>query len=586
MKKIIMIGLALLLWGCGSQPEEIEKNEPTDNEQIATSAIYLIDGKLSKLPLRELYTLRLKAIQEGELEEVVIVQDAGDFGSEITVTDPDELKKLADYFNSIQLLGTLDSMRPPGYPADFKITLKGKEPLYIRIFGEEMLCGGFDCELMSSELDKDVINQVKGKYKKVAPVQLYETFMLVESWTDKQIQLPETYYFEEEKLNCIEGRWMKEKDPYEQVLALSHYIHEDFDSVADITDIKFLTAGLINQSVQYDCFSMGNNVCKDIETQDLLYFPEGLERIHHFVPDVYSLVPYSNVEKAGKSIFGDQYELPHFEAGDIAIHNLQSYLNFPEKSYFSYHLPYEYGVAEFQENYILDKQINGDEITYTLAIAHTGFRNDTQYVEGMNGKYYTYEYNDSVYEIVKAHAEDFEQWQYVLKKNEDEIQMISGHCIHRKTYELWTVHPDKEAYYLDENGHLKVNLASADASAFNEWVVNMKDIGYHYKPNIHEGLLSIWVSSENSYENFAVVFDMETGQTLQTNEVKEKLKIDMAKVEAAYLSMPEHEYASFKLPEVNSPGDFSIASIFINSKGKPALNFSGTIILFDWEEVR
>lgn len=587
MKKIIFIGLSLLLWGCGSNSENIDNIESADNEQIITSEIYLVDGKLSEQSVRELYTLRLNAIKEGELEEVVIVQDVSDYASEITVTDPDELKKLADYFNGIQLLGTEDYMHPPGAPADFKITLKGKEPIYMRIFGEEMLCGDQTCEIISSELDQDVINKVKGEYKKVAPVTLYETFMMVESWADKQILLPEKPFVESKEPNCIEGRWLKEESPYHQVLALSHFIHEDFNSLDDIKDNKLLTAGLINQSVKYNCYGVGLNVCQNDEKNDFLYFPEGLERIHNFIPDVYSIVPYSNVEKAGKSIFGEQFKLSLFEEGSFAGYNLQTYINFPEKSYFTYHLPYEYFSADFYENYILDEQINGDEAIYTLAITKKGYQGRDYYVEGMNGKYHTYEYGESVYDIVKAHADDFEQWQYVLRKENDDIRMISGHCLNRRIYEPWIIDADKEAYYLDENGQFKVNLASVDAAIFNEWVQNMSVSDYRFIPNIHEGILSVWVNSETFDKEFAVVFDLETGKTMKSEEVKEKLKIDMEKMEKAFHSIPKYEHAIFELAEVSSPQDFKTTSIFINSKGKLALyNIFGEIILFDWEEAR
>ena len=69
MKKIGVIGLALLLWACSSDVGENAHNEATDDNIIATSRIYQIEGRLTDLFVGEFYPLRLEAVKQGELEK-------------------------------------------------------------------------------------------------------------------------------------------------------------------------------------------------------------------------------------------------------------------------------------------------------------------------------------------------------------------------------------------------------------------------------------------------------------------------------------------------------------------------------------
>ena len=55
MKKIGVIGLALLLWACSSDVGENAHNEATDDNIIATSRIYQIEGRLTDLFVGEFY---------------------------------------------------------------------------------------------------------------------------------------------------------------------------------------------------------------------------------------------------------------------------------------------------------------------------------------------------------------------------------------------------------------------------------------------------------------------------------------------------------------------------------------------------
>lgn len=583
MKKIGVIGLALLLWGCSSDVGENSHNEATDDNIIATSRIYQIEGRLTDLFVGEFYPLRLEAVKQGELEKVVLVEPAGDYGAEITVTDPQELDKIAAYFDDIELMGNESSLFPTDEYADFEITLKDKEPLYFRIYAN-YFCSQFSCvEFTSSQSLNEMLSTLKGEYKKVNKIQIYESNTSVETWADIKAIKPSN--IEPAAAELIRDIWVDETDPMQKVLRLSYYIHEDFDQLEDITDTQLLTAGLIQQSDKYDCYNNVADVCGDLYSDNLLYFPDGLERIHHYVPDVYLIVPYNNVKQKGVSIFGSHYELPSFEAGTIASQSYQAYINFPDKLYFTYHLPYEFYRHNEQTAYILDQASSGDETVYILAKAKEAYLNQGTFIEGFNGITYKLENEASAVDLIQAHADDFEQWQYVLKQEGDDVRLLSGHRINEKVYQPWQVQPDKETYYIDDTGALTVNLASTDASIFNEWCANQLAFDYQFKPNIHDNLLSIWISSDTFNRKFAVVFDLAAGNTLTTLEVEKQLGLNLDKLEKAYQSIPNYSYRVLQLEDYETL-NFNTTKFFINSKGKMAYDDGNDIILFEWEEVR
>ncbi len=185
MKKIGVIGLALLLWGCSSDVGENAHNETTDDNIIATSRIYQIEGRLTDLSVAEFYPLRLEAVKQGELEKVVLVEPAGDYGAEITVTDKQELDKIAAYFNGIELTKNEASLFPTGEYADFEITLKDREPLYFRIYAN-YFCSQFSCvEFNSNQSLNEMLSIIKGDYKKVNNIFIYESNTSVETWADR-----------------------------------------------------------------------------------------------------------------------------------------------------------------------------------------------------------------------------------------------------------------------------------------------------------------------------------------------------------------------------------------------------------------
>lgn len=117
---------------------------------------------------------------------------------------------------------------------------------------------------------------LKGEEKAVKGMPVDAYFTQVLSWTDVMPVIPNYYAASpNSEDSIIIDSWAEIKNPKYQLLRIANYIDEDFESVADITDTKTLTAGLIQQAEKYDCFEEPENVCRNRENNDLLYFPAG-----------------------------------------------------------------------------------------------------------------------------------------------------------------------------------------------------------------------------------------------------------------------------------------------------------------------
>lgn len=584
MKRLGIIGLVLLLWGCGS----VRENEISQSNEMSVSSIYLHQGELHNLSVKVFYPLRLTAVNEGEIEKAVLVKGNQDEAVEITVSDQAELDKIADYFKTIKIGEDITSLGP-GTWYDFEITLKGKEPLYFR-FNHIGLCTG-QCVYTDqfAQLEALAAN-LKGEEKAVKGMPVDAYFTQVLSWTDVMPVIP-NYYAASPKSedSIIIDSWAEIKNPKHQLLRIANYIDENFESVADITDTKTLTAGLIQQAEKYDCFEEPENVCRNRENNDLLYFPAGKPGSFNVHPDVYKAVPYSSVEQAGKEIFGDDYTLPDLDDGSLLYQSMQGYAHSAADKLFFYHLPYEYWLPVTQNLFIMDEQQPDNLSIFTFYKAASGYWRGEDMplpqLQGKNGFIIKYSFEDSASDLINKYQDHFEAWEYVIMQEGDHYRLISGRCLNRSEPAAVQVDPEKPDYYFDEQGLLKINLASRDAAYFNEWVVNQKDQGNVYKVNVHDGLLSVWIEG---VDNNAVVFDVADGKTLTTTELIQKLKVDPDRIVSAIKAMPEYSSYIVDLDDVSDKiGEFKTSKLFINSQGLLAYDFNYFgIILFEWGEVR
>lgn len=577
MKKIIIIGLALLLWGCGNTAA---------NHAGGLSAIYLNRGEHHNLSVKVFYPLRFAAVNEAEIEKVVLVKGNEDKAVEVTITNQTEIDKIAAYFKSVNL-GEETAPIEAGNWIDVEITLKEKAPLYFR-FSQYGVCTSTCLKADKFEELEALAADIKGNEKEVAGMPIYSDFMQIISWADVMPILPKPQYtnpgYEED---IIYDNQIRTDNLAYQVLEIANYISEDFNDITDIHDVDTLTAGLIKQSDKYICFEEKVGVCRNRINGDILYFPDEDRSEYQGMPYAYAIIHYNSVKNRGIQLFGDGYTLPDLNKDYMVSQSMQTYTHLPDKDLFLYNIPYEVMFPEMNAIGLLDQRVEGDLSIYTIAKIKTFYYRgiDMPYpqLEGKNGYIYRHNYEDSIIALIKQLQDHFETWEYVLRKEEDGYRLVSGRCLNRSDPSIPQVDMTKEAYYFDEQGLLKVNLASKDAALFNEWVVNQKDLGNSYKANINRGLLSIWIS--DNY-NDAVVFDIETGKTLTTDEVIHYLNINTDKLESSIKAIPEYKEMIVNYNE-SKIGEFKTSRVFINSKGKPAYDFNYFgIILFEWEEVQ
>lgn len=585
MKKIIYSLFLCLLIGCTqSNNGEIK----VEQGKLVSSDIYKHPSSPTLLTSEEFYPLRLRAIQEGELEKAVFVRhvDESNVGKEVTVTDCDELMKLSEFFKGISLTGETRGYGPLGKVTDFEVTIKGKTPIYLRISDEALISNG-NCLLLHSEKKLyDTLDCIEGNTREVYAPNLDVAFVNNENWTDVKIVEPPFDDGKDEN-RVVEALWKNYDDPLKNVLRLASFIDEEFDNWQDIEDQKQLVAGLIQQTpIRYNCFETPENVCK-FRKNEMLYFPNG-KPTDGFV---YSLMPSKNVEQTGKRIFEENYRLPELEKGRLFSQNYQFYNWLADEHLFVYHLPYEVMFPELESMYILNEETVEDEIRAVLLKYRNEFRmseklgHPVSILIGLDGYEIALEDHEGedVETILESNQEHFEQWEYVLRKTDTGYQMVSGKYYNDMHF-INEVDSSKDIIYRDQDNVPQVNLASEDAYHFNQWVKNQK-VPTKYKENIHEGLLTIWVKGNH---NFAVVFDVETGKTLSQEEIIERLNIDKAKLIEALKKVDGYENVieEYAFERTNPIDYFMTSNLFIDSKGNPALSIYEDVILFDWGEVR
>lgn len=576
MKKIMFSILACLLFGC----QKAEVN-PIDEAQRLPSFLYGKQGEAHNLNVQVFYPLRVAAVNAGEMEKVVFVYGNQDMASEVTISDPDELAKFAAYFKSIQFTDKTTSLGP-GTWIDLEVTLKGKEPLYFR-FNQLALCTG-ECVFIETDQDLiSILDNIKGEHKDVSGMPVYPDFMRINTWADIAMVIPHTSYQSSLNENMIIDTWVRQNRADYETLKLVNFIDKEFDQGQEIPNNAALVAALVQQADKYSCYGEPQYVCRN-QVNDLLYMPKD-SNSKGATPWVYSVTSRHTVEKLGKTLFGEVYNLP--DLNDFGYYQgLQGYSYNDEEQLFYYTLPYEYFFATFKHAYPIKEEIQGDLHTYTLlkyTSSFARFENEPKStLVGKNGYTIIYNQENEIEDILIQNQEYFEKWKYVLQEINGQFRFVSGHCLNRTQLPIPVVNPDKEAYYIDEHGDLKVNLASHDAALFNDWLLNQKILNQKYKANIHEGLLSIWL-----YDAGVVVFDLATQQALTTKEVIDYLNIDEKKLNAAFSEFVGIEDVMINTAENTKVGDLPASSIFINSQGKLAYNQGySSIILFEWEEAR
>lgn len=576
MKKIGFIVLACLLFGC----QKIEVN-PIDKAQRLPSFLYGKQGEAHNLNVQVFYPLRVAAVNAGEMEKVVFVYGNQDMATEVTVSDSDELAKLAAYFESIQFTDKTTSIGP-GTWVDLEVTLKGKDPLYFR-FNQRSLCTG---ECVFFETDQDLISildNIKGDEKDVSGMPVYPDFMRINTWADVAMVIPHAPYLNSLDEKMVHDTWVRQNRRDYETLKLVNIINDEFDQVQDIPNNAALVAALVQQADKYSCYGEPQYVCRN-QVNDLLYIPKD-PKSSGATPWVYEVVSFHTVEKLGKTLLGETYQLPDLSNFSFS-QGLQSYFYNEEEQLFYYSLPYEYFFATIKHAYPIKEEIQGDLHTYTLlkyTSSFARFENEPKStLVGKNGYTLLYDQESEIEDLLIQNQDHFEKWEYVLQEVGDQFRFVSGRYLNRTQLPIPVVEPDKEAYYLDEQGNLKVNLASYDAALLNEWILNQKVLKQTYKANIHEGLLSVWLNDAG-----AVVFDLATQQALSTKEVIAYLKIDEAKLNAAFREFVGAENAVINTMENTQTGELQTSRLFINSKGKLAYDQGySSIILFEWEEAR
>ncbi len=605
MKRKIGLLLLCLLAGCTATPKEepVSEVEPNETDAMVTREIYTHPLTGNALDACENYPLRLAAVQNGEYEQVIIVREkSGGEGEEITVRDETELAKIKTYFQSVSLTGERASIGPQTFIGDFAITLKGKEPIYLRIYDEALAYADTRYLINSAQPLYEMIDGLKGEVREVYAPDIIAPFVDNLVWTDVlpvEVPLGETVNNNSALASdlIVLDSFGTSDDPLLNTLKIANYIHEEFQSWQEIEDKERLTAGIVQQSQGYDCSItdyINENVCIASKSNDKLYLPNGKPKLTRYIYGVYNLIPVQTVLEKGRQLFGEDYQLPTLETGEFAKGNLQFYDWLEEEQLFAYRMIGEVMMRPVNGMFILSRQEIGDEVSVIMM----RFKEEPRYdkniedfkkmVYGRDG--YVIEMAtdvdaDTFEERMISEKNNFEQWKYTLKKTTDGYEIIEARRYNQYDF-IPELQEGKAEVYRDDANDVQINLATADAGHFNRWVKaqHLMPTTSTYKENIHQNLLSVWVKGETS---FAVVFDLATGKALSAEEVMAKLQINQAKLLKSIQEVEGFSHVTEEYLEWNNPiMDFKTTNIFIDSKGNPALYLNRQLLLFSWEEVR
>ena len=591
MKKIIILCLCLFITGCSAEQKEDVKLSNL-NEMILSLESTNEVSSWTLLTATEFYPLRLEALKQGEFEEAKIIHSVHGSGEELLITDPQELDKLEQFFDSLMIAETIDGLGPSNDMAAFEITVKDKGPIRL-YFYEEALINETTRFLLNMDITlEELIDSLHGEVirKDIELPSVY--FIFRESYADiaSEVNLNnlEVKPILKDSSNFIFASWGGQYDSFMNTLWFFNYIDEDFQNVNEIENTSLLIAGLVQQSTQYECFEMREGYCYHPESNDIIKLSskdvdltEIISSISTAVPFYYNVVFTSTVESKGKEIFGEDFQLPP-PSEEILRQNLRTTKYVSELDLFINNLPYESFGMDEDVLIVFDQYETGEEIHVKFFKAHVRTNPLESVLIGIDN--YTIPYDsrneEETFALLQQHSEHFEQWEAVLKKTDTDYQILSGKCLN--PYETsYEADPTKPVVYRDAENDVQVNLSSLDALHFNRWVKNQENVTY--KENIHENLLTIFVSGE---EPFAVVFDLATNKALSPMEVKEYLQIDEEKLSSAYNAILDTDtYISLDYYHNPLP-DLQTTNLFIDSHGNPAMILHDQVYLFTWEEVR
>lgn len=589
MKKLIIILSFCVLLGCSNAPS----NEVVKDEWIPKSRIY--DQEVTELSeirdnYHEVLLNRLSAIQNSEIEEVVIVNTDG---LEKTITDKAELTKFKNYISEISLYDSAGNY--PGKYMGLGIKLKDKDYIIMNVFENQFCLANFSCdEFIHEEKFVDFLVSLKGEEQQVMGFSYQDEVVNMKSWADEaESSLP----FEEERSHFIVGR-ESSSDQWLRVLGLSRFIDEEFSDYQEIKDQEKLTAGLMQIAADYQ---------RAVEGEQFIYRNDMNDEIHLKNPIIqyddfttlfnYYFIPEKALENTGKSVFGETYQLPSLGEKHLFSDYIASYESFEELHYYLYHIPYDGQLMRSGNAYIKETKVEGNRRVYTIV----PFVEDYILGEDLipisiilndDNKKYRADSNDEnifISKVIEENIDDFNQWEYTLQETGGNIQMMSAKLFPKKEkkYTNQKIDPNKGNFY-EEDGYGVINYDSKDAQLFNDNRKAEVKNGLKYIVNENQGLLSIVMHSniENLSNTSATVLDMNTWSFVSDEEILKRLNINQEHLQQALDEVGVS--CSGKPCAIQVSSQEGINSFFISSNNLFGYYHRqiGKIILFDWEEVQ
>lgn len=581
MKKLIIILSFCVLFGCSNAPS----NEVMKDEWIPVSKLYenkiVENNRISGGS--QILVNRLNAIKNSEIEELVIVTVEG---REITVTDEEELDKFKNYIEDISIYSSQSNY--PGKFMGIGVKVKDKEMVLFNIFENQLCLANLFCSSFDKEENIiDFLLTLKGQEREVMGFSYYDQSVNTPSWADSFVS---KYEYQEDSSQYI-AIHNEQPDRWIKALNMALFIDEPFNDYLDIKNQEKLVSGLIKLSDGYLIKSKNQSTSYVNEWDDELHLKSPYIQDDNYSDNSYfRIVTEKSLESKGKEFFGESYTIPKVGTKKLLKRFNNSYDSVQEAQYYVHHLQSN-GIYHDDEAYIKDLKENGNQRIYRIIKYVNGYMDKNistldQYIENNDGVRFivdSYDANLIKSKIIEDNIEQFDQWEYTLEENDDEIKIISATLIPKQTKEYTNEKNDKnKGYFYEEDGHGVVNIDSRDGEIFNHNAqIEEKNI-WKYITNENQGLLSIIAHStiEENKEKAIYVFDLTTGKLLRDFEIFERLNIEIEKFQEELMKIiPTCEKIS---------GASENNQAFISSDNKFGYYeiSSNLLVLFDWEEVQ